>query len=337
MDRFNRTPEKTKWFKKTSQSGALSLLVFLLAGCVPDAPPSAYIDPVSHTAPPPDGQLVFTTPEQAVDALVTATRADRRDNLLKILGPDAHRIIYSGDKVADEQGRTRFVNAYDRAHEIRSDDSDHDTLVVGNEEWPLPIPLVHAKNGWWFDTTTGKEEILNRRIGRNELNVLEVCRVYVDAQEEFSALHAHGKHQSEYAQHFQSHPGQHDGLYWSAADGEQISPLGPFLASAAEEGYSSKLLSKRAPYHGYDYRILKSQGAQASGGVKDYIVDGHMTRGFALIAFPDRYGDSGVMSFIVNQDGIIYEKNLGFDTAEIARTIREFDPDESWTIVRQLP
>jgi hypothetical protein len=207
--------------------------------------------------------------------------------------------------------------------------------VVGEEEWPLPIPLTHANSGWWFDTAMGLEEVLNRRIGRNELNVLEVCRVYVDAQEEFFALHANRKFQHEYAQRFQSSRGQHDGLYWPAAKGQQESPLGPFLAAAAEEGYPRKMLSKRTPYHGYYYRILKSQGSHASGGKKDYVVSGHMKGGFALIAFPDRYGNSGVMTFIVNQDGIIYEKNLGFDTAEIAKVTREFDPDNSWNVVQQ--
>jgi hypothetical protein len=164
---------------------------------------------------------------------------------------------------------------------------------------------------------------------------LEVCRVYVEAQQEFSALYTHDKHQHEYAQHFQSSPGQHNGLYWPAADSQQQSPLGPFLASAAEEGYSGKVLSKRTPYHGYYYRILKRQTAHTSGGAKDYIVHGRMRRGFALIAFPARYGDSGVMTFIVNQDGIVYEKNLGFVTDEVARVIRSFDPDDSWTIVQQ--
>ncbi len=317
-----------------SRMVAVGGILCVLAGCAPESQHAAYLSPTLESRQ--GEQLVFATPEQAVDALVTATREDRKDDLLKILGSNAHEIIYSGDKVADEEDRDKFISAYDRAHEITSDDiTGHDTLVVGEEEWPVPIPLVHADNGWWFNTAMGQEEILNRRIGQNELNVLEVCRVYVKAQEEFLALHAHRKHQHEYAQHFQSSPGQHDGLYWPSADGEQISPLGPFLANASEEGYSGKILSKHNPYHGYYYRMLKRQGSHASGGGKDYFVHGHMRRGFALIAFPARYGDSGVMTFIVNQDGIVYEKNLGFVTDEVARVIRSFDPDDSWTIVQQ--
>ena len=326
--------ENRTWLEKASRMLAIGCVLCVLASCTSESQHSSY--PPNSLQSSRGEQLVFATPEQAVDALITATREDRGDDLLRILGPDAHQIIHSGDKVADEESRNRFISAYDQAHEIRSDDiTGHDTLVVGEEEWPLPIPIVHEDNGWWFDTAAGQEEILNRRIGRNELNVLEVCRVYVEAQQEFSALYAHGKHQHEYAQHFQSSSGQHDGLYWPVANGEQQSPLGPFLASAADEGYSGRVLSKRMPYHGYYYRILKSQGSHASGGAKDYIVHGHMRRGFALISFPDRYGDSGVMTFIVNQEGIVYEKNLGFNTAEVARTLREFDPDDSWHIVTE--
>jgi len=326
------TKKHGKWLEKASRLLAIGSVLCVLIGCAPESQPSTDLSSTSQSLY--EEQVVFATPEQAVDALVTATREDQRDDLLKILGPNAHQVIYSGDKVADIESRNKFISAYDRAHEIRNDNTEHATLVVGEEEWPLPIPLVHVDNGWWFDTAAGQEEILNRRIGRNELNVLEVCRVYVEAQQAFSALHTHGKHQHEYAQHFESSPGQHNGLYWPAADNQQQSPLGPFLASAAEEGYSGKVLSKRTPYHGYYYRILKSQSSHASGGAKDYIVHGHMRNGFALIAFPARYGDSGVMTFIVNQDGIIYEKNLGFTTDEVARVTREFDPDDSWNVVQ---
>jgi hypothetical protein len=326
------TKKHGKWLEKASRLLAIGSVLCVLIGCAPESQPSTDLSSTSQSLY--EEQVVFATPEQAVDALVTATREDQRDDLLKILGPNAHQVIYSGDKVADIESRNKFISAYDRAHEIRNDNTEHATLVVGEEEWPLPIPLVHVDNGWWFDTAAGQEEILNRRIGRNELNVLEVCRVYVEAQQAFSALHTHGKHQHEYAQHFESSPGQHNGLYWPAADNQPPSPLGPFLASAAEEGYSGKVLSKRTPYHGYYYRILKSQSSHASGGAKDYIVHGHMRNGFALIAFPARYGDSGVMTFIVNQDGIIYEKNLGFTTDEVARVTREFDPDDSWNVVQ---
>jgi hypothetical protein len=285
-------------------------LLCVLTSCAPDAQ-----QPILTSRAPDAGQQVFATPEEAIDALVTATREDRKDELLKILGTKARQIIHSGDRVADDESRAKFIAA--------------DVLVVGNEEWPLPIPLVHAENGWWFDTTAGQEEILDRRIGRNELNAIEVCRVYVDAQQEFITLHD----PHEYAQLFQSRKGQHDGLYWPTTGGQPPSPLGLFLANAAEEGYTGRVLSKHMPYHGYYYRILKSQGAHAAGGARDYVVNGHMVRGFGLIAFPARYDDSGVMTFIVNQNGIVYEKNLGFDTAEIARTTGQFEPDDSWNVV----
>jgi hypothetical protein len=283
---------------------------------------------------PDSGQQIFATRDEAVDALVTATRENQKDRLIKIFGVNAHQLIYSGDKIADDENRSRFLAAYDKAHAIKDDGRGGAILVVGSEEWPLPIPLVRASNGWWFDATRGQDEILNRRIGRNELNVLEVCRVFIDAEREFAALPTHNLFKHEYAQRFQSHKGQHDGLYWPAAEGQKASPLGPFLARASEEGYSGKVLGKRKPYHGYYYKMLKSQGVHAAGGAKDYVVDGHMKNGFALIAFPARYGDSGVMTFIVNQNGIVYEKNLGPDTAEIARSISQFDPDDSWGVVR---
>lgn len=333
MYSYETTTENRQWFPKVSRALAAVGILCVLAGCAPESQNSEYLSSTSQSSL--GGQLVFTIPEQAVDSLVTAARENRSDNLLKILGPNAHQIIYSGDKVADTEDHNRFVALYDQAHAIKSDDARYDTLVVGDEEWPLPIPLVHADNGWWFDAATGQEEILNRRICRNELNVLKVSQIYVEAQKNYSALHAYGEHQHEYAQHFQSSLGHHDGLYWPEADGQPQSPLGPFMASAVDEGYSGKVLSKLTPYHGYYYRILKRQGPYATDGAKGYIVHGHMRRGFALIAFPDRYGDSGEMTFIVNQDGVVYKKDLGFTTNEVARVMREFDPDDSWNIVIQ--
>jgi len=333
-----------KWPSPALRLLLIGSLSWVLAACAPDASSSVNaLSPASVALPqatyPSGSRAVFATPEQAFAALMAATRDNREADLLKILGTDARHILYSGDSIADTATRARFVAAYDQAHEIREDDATHRTLVVGTEAWPLPIPLVHTGQGWWFDTALGQEEILNRRIGRNELNVLGVCRVYVEAQREFSALHAHASHpntgQPLYAQRFRSTPGQHDGLYWPVANDQAQSPLGAFLASAADEGYTGKVLSKKTPYNGYYYRILKGQGSHAAGGKKNYVVDGQMRGGFALLAFPDRYGDSGVMTFIVNQNGIVYEKNLGPHTAEIARAIQTFDPDASWNLVQQ--
>jgi len=279
-------------------------------------------------------QRVFATPEQAVDALVSATRNDQKAELMKIMGPGADKLIHSGDAVADAESRARFLAAYDKAHEIRSEDDNRYVLVVGEEEWPLPIPLVRAKGGWWFDTAAGEEEVLNRRVGRNELNVIGICRAYVEAQQEFAAQHPFDGNEHEYAQRFKSSAGKHDGLYWPVATGQPESPFGSLIADATAQGYSDKAMSRHAPYHGYYFKIVKRQGAHASGGAKSYVAGGHMTGGFALIAFPASYGDSGVMTFIISQNGIVYEKNLGPDTAKIARQIMQFDPDNSWNIVR---
>jgi hypothetical protein len=288
--------------------------------------------PLAHAA---EEQNSYSTPEKAVDALIFASRHNHTEQLIKILGPGSEKLVNSGDDVADQQGRERFVAAYDKSHTIEAQADGRDILTVGDEGWPVPIPLVQGDKGWRFDTQAGEEEIVNRRIGRNELNVIQVCRTFVDAEREYGMQHvlADGKH--EYAQRFRSHEGAHDGLYWEVKDGEAESPLGPLLASAAAEGYSDKAaLSQHEPYHGYYYKILKSQGSHAAGGERDYVKDGHMTDGFALIAFPANYGDTGVMSFIVNQNGIVYEKNLGPDTLDVATDMTAYDPDDDWKIVQ---
>jgi len=301
-------------------------LILAVAGCATSAPP-----PIASVKPA--AEQSFAAPDEAVNALVAATRADDKGKLVKILGPLSEKLIHSGDKVADREGRDKFLAAYDKAHELEPNGDDRATLVVGDEEWPMPIPLVRSGEGWWFDTDAGDDEILNRRIGRNELNVIEVCRAYVDAQREFAAQHKLGDHKHEYAQRFVSTSGQHDGLYWQTAEGEAQSPLGPLIAAATAEGYNEKTLDKHTPYHGYFYKILTKQGPNSPSGAKDYFKDGHMTRGFALIAFPARYGDSGVMTFIVNRHGIVFQKNFGPETAKIAGGITAFDPDSGWNVV----
>ncbi len=240
-------------------------------------------------------QETFSAPEQAGSALADANRNNKEGTLLKILGSEAEDLIHSGDAVADSNARKKFVAAYDAGHAWESTGEGKEELVVGRDKWPLPIPLVRENGKWRFDTKAGKQEILDRRVGRNELNVIKVCRAYVEAQADYANEYP-GKH--EYAQKFKSAPGEHNGLYWPVANGEKESPLGELMASAEAEGYGQE---KHTPYHGYYYKVLKSQTAAAHGGAKDYIVKGLMTGGFALLAYPARYGDSGIKTFIVNQ------------------------------------
>ena len=271
-------------------------------------------------------QTPFPDPDHAVDALVAAARANDVAKMKLILGPGSGKLINSGDAVADRDGRARFVAAYEKRHRIDVAGGKA-TLIIGENDFPMAIPIVASGGAWRFDARAGREEILDRRIGQNELNAIEVCRAYVEAQREYSSEDRTGDGFLEYAQHFLSRPGKHDGLYWPAAAGAAESPLGPLMAKARAAGYGSK----GAPYHGYFYRILTAQGPHAPGGARDYIVKGHMIGGFALVAFPAKYGDSGVMTFIVGTDGAVRQKNLGRDSAKLARAMKSYDPDPSWT------
>jgi hypothetical protein len=276
-------------------------------------------------------QRDFATPDAAATAFVAALRVNDDNTLLAILGPDGEKLIHSGDDVADRRGREHVVVAYDKSHHVRVD-KDSAALVVGPENWSLPIPIVKKGARWHFDTVASAQKIIDRRVGRNELNVIEVCRSYVEAQREYASENPLGIGSREYAQKFESSPDRHDGLYWEADSGQPASPLGPLFAKAREHGYSgSEPGSAPTPYHGYYYRILTKQGADAPGGAKDYVVSGHMTAGFALLAYPARWGDSGIMTFVVNQGGIVFQKNLGPDTAQLAPQITEYDPDSSWS------
>jgi hypothetical protein len=276
-------------------------------------------------------QKGFTSPEEAVKALVEAVKGDNTKELMAIFGPVSKELIFSGDTVADKTGMGRFTKAYEEKHKIVNEGGRKAILVVGKNEWPLPIPLVKEGEQWFFNTQVGKEEILNRRIGKNELNAIKVCLAYVDAQREYTLKDRDGDKVREYAQRFVSTPGKHDGLYWQAKEGEVPSPMGPLAAKAADEGYTRINL---APYHGYYYKILKAQGEHAPGGAYSYVVNGKMFGGFALVACPAEYGNSGVMTFVVNQDGVVYQKDLGKGTEKIVGAITKYDPDQTWQKVK---
>jgi len=284
---------------------------------------------------PADAQERFKTTDDAVTALVHAAKAHDKKELLKVLGPKGQQIISSGDPVADQNTRDKFVAAFDAKHSIAQDGSDTATLVIGDDDWPFPIPLVRKHDGWRFDTRAGLDEIIRRRIGRDELSAIQVMLAYVQAQNEYASLNPDGLGPHVYAQHIVSSPGKKDGLYWPTAEGEEPSPLGDLAAQASAEGY--KVGQKPIPYHGYVYRILKRQGSSAQGGGYDYVVNGKMIGGFALIAAPAEYGNSGIMTFMVNQDGTVFQKDLGPRTSRIARRIESFSPDAGWQKAETQP
>jgi hypothetical protein len=281
-------------------------------------------------APAALAQKTFPAPDDAVNALMAATRAHDTKALLSVLGAGAKNIVLSGDAVADRAGLDRFTKSYDEANRIENAGDAKATLTVGKDDWPFPIPLLKTAGGWRFDPKQGEQEIINRRIGRDELSVIQVAEAFVDAQREYYTLNPAKDKLLHYAQKFASTKGKRDGLYYPTAAGESPSPLGQLVARARSEGYKHGEQEKPAPYYGYYYRILTGQGPKASGGAYDYVVRGKMLGGFALIAYPAKYGNSGVMTFTVNQDGVVYQKDLGPNTAAIARKMTKFNPDESW-------
>lgn len=285
----------------------------------------------TESAEPEAKQRLFETPDAAGKALLEAAKAKELAGLVAIFGPGSEDILASGDPVGEETTRQRFITAYETKHAWTEAPGDARILTVGELDWPLPIPLVHTAEGWRFDTARGREEILDRRVGRNELSAIQSCLALVDAEREYYAENPTGG-PPQYAQRIASSEGKKDGLYWPVEEGQKESPLGPIFARARAEGYTPGE-GKRAPYHGYLYKILTAQGEAASGGAKSYIQDGAMTEGFALIAWPAKYGSSGVMTFLVNETGVVYEKNLGPETATKAGEIKEFDPDVSWDVV----
>ncbi len=273
-------------------------------------------------------QKTFKTAQQAVEALIAANRDNDIAALNQILGPDASTLVSSGDETQDKNDRANFVKLYEAHHRLLSSGSGKLALVVGKNEWPLPIPLVKSNGEWRFDSADGVKELLYRRIGSNELAAIKVCRALYQAQLDYAASGHDGNAPGVYAQRFRSQPGTQNGLYWEVTEGEPESPAGPLVADADAEGYEQ---GTRHPYYGYYFRILKAQGPNARGGAKDYIIDGKMTGGFAILAYPAEHGASGVMTFMVSRHGSLFQKDLGDSTAETARAIKAFDPDLSWT------
>ena len=282
------------------------------------------------------GQQHFESPKAGLQALIGAAIANDHDRLLAIFGPDAADLISSGDDVADREALAHFVRqTKERTNLVKEGDT---TVIihVGKDDASFPIPLAKDDSGWRFDTAAGKEEILNRRIGRNELHTIAVCHAYVDAQREYASKDRMGTGVREYAQRFQSQPSKQDGLYWEVSAHEAPSPMGPLVAMATSEGYVHKEShTEPMPFHGYFFRILTAQGPHAPGGARSYIVNGHMTGGFGLVAYPAQYGSSGVMTFVVNQLGIVLQKDLGDQTTEVAGAIGQYDPDDSWHPVEE--
>jgi len=288
----------------------LAVVAILLAVCFP-----------TRSMAQQPGQKTFSSPEDASNALVTAAQSNDEKAMLDILGPDGKQIVSSGDETEDADSRANFVEKYQEMHRLVKEPDGTTVLYIGAKNWPTPIPLVNKGNLWYFDTEAGKKEILYRRIGRNEISTIRVCQELVAAQKEYYAAQ-----HNEYAQKIFSDEGQHSGLYWKAADGEPQSPIGPLVASA----FAKSQDGAPAPYRGYYYLILTRQGKNGPGGAKSYIVNGKMTGGFAFVAYPAEYRSSGVMTFIVNEDGVVYEKDLGKKTDVLAKTMKEYNPNSSW-------
>jgi hypothetical protein len=270
------------------------------------------------------GQKTFPSAIDASAALVAAAQSNDEGALFQILGPDGKDIVSSGDATEDAENRANFVKKYQEMHRLMKEPDGTTTLYVGAENWPLPIPLVHKGSAWYFDTADGKMEILYRRVGQNELWTIRICQGLVAAQKEYYST------QQQYAQQIFSDEGQHNGLYWKVAPGEPESPIGPVVAAAVAEGYDKGRNGPPTPYHGYLYHVLTSQGAGAPGGAKSYVVDGKMTQGFAFVAYPAEYRSSGVMTFIVGADGVVYRKDLGKQTEVLGKAMKEYNPDRTW-------
>jgi len=302
--------------KHIVQMAMLGLAIVLAPGC--NKPPS---------------QAKFATPEQAAAALREALKGDKLDNMEAIFGREGMAAAASGDPVADQYDREVVALAMDQSWRWESRGEDAKELIIGDEQWPFPIPLVKAGNEWQFNSEAGKEEVLARRIGGNELGVISLCRDYVRAQKEYASEPHDGKPAGLFAQRFRSSPGRQNGLFWGRKHWEKSSPLDELVTAAVAEGYDPNK-PDASPFRGYRFRILTAQGPAAPGGKKSYVVNGDMSGGFALLAYPAKYASSGVMTFMVGQNGVVFQKDLGPDTATQAPLLVEFNPDDSWTTVQ---
>jgi len=275
-------------------------------------------------------ERTFSSPGEAVLALYNAVKSNDSQALAAIFGSDANKVLHTGDNVADKNMAANFLRAYDQMHRVVIEPDQTVTLYIGADNWPLPISIAKNSSGaWYFDTESGEREILYRRIGRNENDAIEILHGLVAAQLDYASASRDGTPAGQYAMKFISDEGKHNGLYWKTSDDETPSPIGPGLVSAATEGYRFQQ-GQQAPFHGYFFRILTKQGAGAKGGAIDYVVNGKFTRGFAFVAYPAEYRNSGVMTFIVNKSGIVYQKDLGEQTAAIASAMQEYNPDSTW-------
>jgi hypothetical protein len=292
----------------------LVAVAILLTGCFP-----------TRSMAQQPGQKTFSSPEDASHALLTAAQSNDEKTMLDILGPDGKQIVSSGDETEDATSRANFVEKYQEMHRLVKEPDGTTTLYIGAENWPTPIPLVNNGNSWYFDTEAGRQEILYRRIGQNEISTIRVCQELVAAQKEY-----HSAQHNEYAQTVFSDEGQHNGLYWKASDGAPESPIGPLVAAAVADGHARSQDDALTPYQGYYFHVLTRQGKDGSSGAKNYVVNGKMTGGFAFVAYPAEYRSSGVMTFIVNEDGVVYEKDLGKKTDVVAKRMKEYKPNSSW-------
>jgi hypothetical protein len=303
------------------------LTIALLAGAGVILPASLYAaEP--EPQPPAVAQRLFASPDEAVKALQSAVESQDKAALNEIFGPEIHELL-TGDPVQDANNSKAFASAMAESCNPIKEGDDKITFEIGTNNWPMPIPLVRADGKWRFDTAEGKEEIINRHIGKDELHAIGVCRAYVKAQQEYAGMDP----DVHYAQKFKSSPGKKDGLYWKASENEPASPFGPLVAEAHAEGYRNHGGSGPHAFHGYYFRILTRQGNDAPGGKINYMTHGVLTKGFALVAYPEHWDKSGIMTFIVNQDGKVYQRNFGEKTARIAGTMKNYNPDGEWELV----
>jgi len=315
MEKSNMRRAKLK-LKKSNWSGLslLAAVAFLFAASFP-----------ARSLAQQKGQKTFSSPEEASAALFAAVHSNDEKALLDIFGPDGKQIVYSGDATEDAQSHANFAQKYQEMHRLVKEPDGTICLYIGAMNWPTPIPIVNSGNSWYFNTEAGKKEILARRVGRNEMSAIHVCQELAAAEKEYRSTH-----NGMYAAQIFSDPGKDNGLYWKASEGQPQSPIGPLVAAAVAEGYVKGENGPPTPYRGYYFHVITRQGKNAPGGAKDYIANGKMTEGFAIVAYPAEYRSSGVMTFIVDQDGVVYQKDLGKNTETIAKAIKEYNPNASW-------